>query len=27
MRQCFLASIVYLPLLLGIMVFDNTIRL
>ncbi len=27
MRQCFLTSIIYLPLLLGIMVFDNTMRL
>lgn len=26
MRQCFLMSIVYLPLLLGIMVFDNRIQ-
>lgn len=26
MRQCFLVSIIYLPLLLGIMVLDNTMR-
>ena len=27
MRQCFLVSIIYLPVLLGIMVLDNTIRI
>jgi heme O synthase-like polyprenyltransferase len=26
MRQCFLVSIIYLPLLLGIMVLDKTMR-